>query len=165
MRRAGAAARALTTTLVLAVIGIVWVAAIDPPAAPRARRVGSPVTVARPAAPVSAHAMLRSADTLGLTATQRARLASLAAGWDRDVAPLQGELAEATEEFSRFAREAQRAGRATLADVRARTEHVQTLSAQVRERRARHAGEALALLTDSQRARVTAGQDTTGGPR
>jgi hypothetical protein len=159
----------VTVTLVMLAVGVVWITLIDRPAGPRPLRAASPRAgvAARPvpAAPVTAGEVLSRADVLGLTAGQRAQLASLAGTWERDITSLEDALNTATEEFSRFAREAQQAGRTRLHDVRSRTEDVQSLSALVRERRIRHAGEALALLTASQRARITDSRQTTEGTR
>lgn len=169
MTRPGSRARYLTATVLMLAIAVVWTTVIDRPAAPAAARTGSARAPASPAprlvTPATAREVLGTAEALSLTGDQRARLASLADTWERDLAPVQGALEIATQEFARFAREAQQAGRTRLDGVRARTEDVQALSALVRERRARHADQALAVLTAAQRARLIDLRQTTGGTR
>ena len=169
MIRGSVRARHLTTALAMIVIGVVWITIVDRPPGPRPVGAGSPAAgpAARPpvVTPVTARDVLAKADVLQLTADQRTRLASAATAWDRERASLQAALDAATEEFTRFARSAQQAGRTRLDDVRSRTEDVQSLSALLRERRVRHAADALGVLSASQRSQVPDVRQTTGGRR
>lgn len=165
----GARGRYVMTVLAMVVVGVAWFTVLDRPAGPRPVRAGTPGAgrAARPpvATPLTARDVLAKADVIQLTADQRTRLAGAAAAWDREVTSLEDALDAATREFARFAREAQQAGRTRLDDVRARTEDVQSLSALLRERRARHAEDALGVLSAPQRARMSAVRQTTGGTR
>ena len=157
------------TVLAMVVIGVAWFTVLDRPAGPRPVRAGTPGTgsAARPpvATPPTASDVLAKADVIGLTADQRTRLAAAAAAWDREVTSLQDALDAATQGFARFARDAQQAGRTRLDDVRARTEDVQSLSTLLRERRARHAEDALGVLSAPQRAQMSPVRQATGGTR
>jgi hypothetical protein len=137
--RARVTIRSIVLTLAVVALGVAWIAVIDRPAAPRP--MGPPTSrasampAARLAAPARAREVLARADVLALSAAQRARLGALADAWDVEARPLQ------------------------------RAEDVQSLSALVRERRGRHAAEALALLTPSQRERLPEVHPMTGGTR
>lgn len=165
MIRGGARARYLATTAAMALIAVVWFTVVDRPAAPRPVRVAGAATPARLVTPLTAREVLAKADVLGLTADQRTRLASAAAAWDAEIASLEGAINAATEEFDRFARETQQGLRARLDDVRGRTEGIQSLSALLRQRRARHADDALGALSAAQRARISDLRQMTGETR
>ena len=158
-----ARARYLAATAAMALIGVVWFTVVDRPAAPRPVRVAGAAAPARLVTPVTAREMLANADVLQLTADQRTRLASAVAAWDAEMASLEGVINAATDEFDRFAREAQQAGRARLDDVRGRTEDIQSLSALLRQRRARHADDALGALSAAQRVKISDLRQVAGG--
>jgi hypothetical protein len=166
--RAGVRFRSVTFTLALLAIGVAWITVVDRPAAPRVARpvpAAAPAPTPRYARPATANDVLARADLLALSAEQRGRLTALGASLDAEMAPMQRALAAASEDFTRFAREAQHAGRVRLDDVRVRTEDIQALSALVRERRARHAAETLSALTPAQREQFAQARDMTGGLR
>jgi hypothetical protein len=71
----------------------------------------------------------------------------------------------AAAEFGRFMDEARSRERTGLDDVRRRSEDVQALSAELRERRLQHSEEALGVLDERQREAVTQATTTIGGTR
>jgi hypothetical protein len=161
----GARVRYLTTTAAMVLLGVVWFTAIDRPAAPRPVRMAGAAAPARLSTPVTAREVLAEADVLQLMGDQRTRLASAAAAWDAELASLEGAISAATDEFARFASEAQKRGRARLDDVRGRTEDIQSLSALLRQRRARHADDALGALSAAQRVQISDRRRSRGGTR
>jgi hypothetical protein len=165
MRRRMTRARWMAVTLTLFAVGMVWITVLDRPPARPPLRPGSPAAPARLIAPATAREVLARGDVLALTDDQRARLAALAKAWEQDIAPVDAALKVATDEFTRFARDARQSGRARLEDIRSRTEDVQSLSALMRERRTRHADETMATLTAAQRAHLTELRQMTGGTR
>jgi hypothetical protein len=160
--------RYLSTTLAMVLAAIVWIGVLDRPEPPRPPRPALAATALRPQAPVvppTARDLLAEADTLGLTASQRARLAALESSWDREARALEAEVNVAADAFARFMAEAQQHGRASVDEIRRRSIDYQELSAALRERRARHGREALDALTAEQRALVAGRNQIAGGTR
>lgn len=159
--------RYLGTALALVAAGLIYATTQAPPrphpAVPAASAAGR--IAATSVLPVTAADLLAHGDRLGLTTAQQQRLQALAAGWQRDAAAPDAEARQATEEFRRFVRETQAAGRTSLAEIRQRSEAIQQRSAALRELRQLHSTRALATLDDGQRALLDEMRATTGGTR
>ena len=167
MKARGARARDTVAAAAMAAVAFVGFVVVDAPPRPvrAARSIGATAVPARMVPPATARSVLLRADALELDAGQRARLSALASAWDGDVAPHVTALTQASEDFGQFADRVQRAGRARLDDLSHRMQDVQALSASLRERRRGHEADALAVLTDLQRARMTAAPHREGGSR
>jgi hypothetical protein len=160
--------RYLSTTLAMVIAAIVWIGVVDRPEPPRPPRPALAATGSRPQVPVApptARDLLAQADTLGLTASQRARLATLGSSWERESRALEAEVKVAADALARFMAQAQQEGRASIDEIRRRSMDYQELSAALRERRARHGHEALDGLTAEQRALVAGRNQIAGGTR
>jgi hypothetical protein len=160
--------RYLSTTLAMVAAAVVWMTVMDRPAAPRPPRPALAATAPRPQGPLTsttARDLLARADALGLTVSQRARLATLSANWERDSRVLEADVKVAAEAFARFLADAQQAGRAGMDEIRRRSMDYQELSAALRERRARHSDEALDALTAEQRMLAAERNHIAGGTR
>ena len=161
-------ARYAATTVALVLIGAAYVlgqAWLDRPALPRPSRA----TAGRPAPPVpppTARDLLGRADALGLTAEQRARLASLDRAWGEEAAARDRVLAAARAEFERFTREASPRG-TSVAEIQRQSAEYRELSAALRAARERHAETAQAVLSEAQRQSLARGPFTNvqGGTR
>lgn len=104
--------------------------------------------------PSSARELLEWGRDLGLQPEQRAQLEALDVRWRRE-SDLDAELQAAAREPSDFMKEARDRRGASLAELQRRSAGYRELSAALRERRLRHADEALALLTESHRRAVS----------
>lgn len=161
-------ARYAVTTVALVLVGAAYVlgqAWLDRPAPSRP----SHATAARPAPPVpppTAQDLLGRSGALGLTAEQRARLASLDRAWGEEVAALDRAVVAARAEFERFTREASPRG-ASVGEIQRQSAEYRELSAALRAARERHAEAAQAVLTEGQRQSVARGPFTNvqGGTR
>jgi hypothetical protein len=156
--------RSVTTTIAMLAAVAIWGATADRSAPGAAPRTANTTAWAR--APLTAPptaALIMATEGLRLTPTQRAALASRASRWAREAEALDAEVAGATKEFEGFMRDAQDKGRTTLAEVRARSEALQSISAELRERRRRHSDDALSVLDEGQRGVVT--RTMAGGMR
>jgi hypothetical protein len=161
-------ARYLSTTLAMVIAAIVWITWVDRPLAPRPARpapVVADVRPPRPASPPTARDLLTRADALRLTVSQRARLAALGSGWEREARALDADVKVAADALARFMAEAQERGRAGIDEIRRRSIEYQDRSVALRERRARHSHEALDVLTAQQRVLVAARNEIAGGTR
>ena len=145
-------ARYAATTVALVLVGAAYVlgqAWLDRPPPPRPSRA----TAGRPAPPVApptAGDLLGRAEALGLTAEQRARLASLDRAWGEQAAGLDRAVAAVRAEFEGFTREASPRG-ASVAEIQRRSAEYRELSAALRAARERHAEAAQAVLSEVQR--------------
>jgi len=156
-------ARYAATTVALVLIGAAYVlgqAWLDRPALPRPSR-GTAERPAPPVPPPTAQDLLGRADALGLTAEQRARLASLDRAWGEEAASLGQAVAAARAEFERFTREATARG-ASIAGIQRQSAEYRELSAALREARQRHADAAQAVLTEAQRQSLARGPSSSG---
>lgn len=159
-------ARYLTTTIAVIAVAAIYVATVERPGPRPAPRPATSQETPRPRlAPPPGALEILATGAVTLSTAQRVRLEALAAAFARDVEPLEARVAAAAEEFSRFMREAQDRERTGLEDVRRRSEDVQALSAELRERRRRHGNEALDVLDERQRAVITQSTATAGGTR
>lgn len=148
--------QSLTTAVALIAVAVGWTLLQPRPQRPRLSPP-PPALIARPAKPAlppTARDLLERGALLELTASQRARLAALDAGWTRESAAAQADLEAAVDEFSRFMDEARAAGRVSVGDLQRRSAKVAELGADLRERRRQHAEAAAGILTDWQRARL-----------
>jgi hypothetical protein len=156
-------ARYAATTVALVLIGAAYVLGqpwLDRPAPFRPSRA----TAERPAPPVpppTAQDLLGRAGALGLTAEQRARLASLDLAWGEETASLEQAVAAARAEFGRFTREASPRG-ASIAEIQRQSAEYRELSAALREARQRHADAAQAVLTEAQRQSLARDPSSSG---
>jgi hypothetical protein len=161
-------ARYAATTLGLVLVGVAYAlgpAWLDRPVPPRP----SLPAAGRPAPPVpppAARDFLERADTLGLTAEQRARLVALDQTWSEEVGGLDRAVTAARAEFERWAREASPRG-ASVAEIQQQSAEYRELSAALREARQGHANAAQAVLTEVQRQILARGRFTSvqGGRR
>lgn len=157
-----------SATLVLSAMAVVYVVGQGWPARPGPRLDRSSPAASRPApGPPSARELLDRGRALGLRPEQRAQLEALDARWRREAHDLDIELQAEARELSSFMEEAQDRRGATLAELQRRSAEYRELSAELRERRLRHAREALALLTAAQRQAVSPAStsSTPGEPR
>jgi hypothetical protein len=109
-------------------------------------------TVSRPAPALpSARQIIERGRDLGLRPDQIARLEALDARWRREAHAVDAPLEAAARQLAAFMKEAQDRRGASLAELQRRSADYRELSAELRERRLRHAAETLAVLSPSQR--------------
>jgi hypothetical protein len=161
-------ARYAATTVALVLVGVAYAlgpAWLDRPV----RHRPSLPAAGRPAPPVpppAARDFLERADTLGLTAEQRARLAALDETWREEMRGLDRAVTAARAEFERFAGEASPRG-ASVAEIQRHSAEYRELSAALREARQRHTEAAQGVLAEVQRRSLARGRFTSvqGGGR
>lgn len=159
--------RYLTTTLLLLALGAGYMAiqASQTGPAPRLRPEGAaprrPATPPPP--PVSARMILDRRAELGLTAEQAARLEALDDRWRQDTTSLMASVDAAEREFGRFMA-AQGPRGAPLQEIQRQSAEFRELSAELRERRLRHATAATALLSAAQRQKLDATPPPSANP-
>lgn len=149
-------ARYLLTTLMFLAVAVAIVLAQGRAPRPGPRLEGPPVTVSRPgplpSPPPSAAQILEWRESLALAAAQVARLHRLADGWVGESARLDAAVEAERSKFARFM-DTQK-GRAPLGEIERQSADLKEASAELRTARRRHSDEALAVLSESQRARL-----------
>jgi len=156
--------RYLATTLALLAIGLgfglsQWRVRPAPPRPP-VRAASLPP---RPPLPPTAQGVLERAEELRLTREQVRRLSALEQEWNAETARLEAAMRVASAEFERFAAAAKAGGGASLPEIQRRSADLQSLGAELRERRNAHSRQALELLTDAQQSKLRAGPLSSGG--
>jgi hypothetical protein len=162
--------RYLSTTMALVAIGLGYALFQAKPWRPAPRLEARSVALRPPVpppAPPTAREILERGAALSLTADQKTRLAALDRRWSEEVAPLEAAVQEAEEEFSRFMKESQAGGRASLQEIQDHSADVRELGAALRGRRLLHAEAAVQILTEQQRKIFTPSRspEITGGSR
>ncbi len=144
--------RYLVTTLALLAIalGVVLSQGRPRPGPPRPPARDTH-TLARLVLPPTAEEILGRAEALQLRPGQSTRLRTLADEWRAETEDLEAALQEASAEFDQFAVEARKGGGASVQELQRRSTDLQTLSAELRARRAAHSLRAVEILTDAQR--------------
>jgi len=163
--------RYLSTTVALLAVGLGYALLqgrperSPPRPAPRSEAVARPAPP--PAAPPTARGILDRRAALSLTADQAARLEALDVQSRNEAAELEPALAAASQELSRFMKEAQSAGGTSVQEIQRRSAEFRELGAALRERRRLHSEAAAHVLTESQRQRLAAATATgpSGGGR
>lgn len=163
--------RYLSTTVALVAVGLGYALIQGRPEMPAPRPAAQPGAVVRPvppaAAPPTAREILDRRAALSLTADQAARLEALDVEWRKEAAELEPAVEAASQEFSRFMKDAQSSGGASVQEIQRRSVEFRELSAALRDRRRLHGEAAAHVLTESQRQRlgVVASTGTLGGGR
>ncbi len=159
--------RYLSTTVALLAVGLGYALLQGRPERPAPRPAARPEAVGRPApppaAPPTARDILDRRAALSLTADQAARLEALDVEWRKEAAELEAALAAASQELSRFMKDAQSAGGTSVQEIQRRSVEFRELSAALRERRRLHSEAAAHVLTEPQR-RQLAAATSTGTP-
>jgi hypothetical protein len=157
--------RYLATTLALLAIGLgfglsQWWAQPAPP--PPVRAVLPPGPPPMP--PATAADVLERAAELQLSSEQAARLQTLAREWQAETRQLEAAIRNASAEFEQFVADARKGGGASMQELQRRSGDLQSLSAELRERRRAHSQRAAGTLTDAQRAKLrNESLDSPGG--
>lgn len=107
---------------------------------------------ALPAPPPTAREILNRSEPLGLSAQQSGRLRELDRQWQADSGELQAAIQAASAEFELFVGDVRRGGGASVPELQRRSADLQSLSAELRERRVPHSRRAIEILTGAQRA-------------
>jgi hypothetical protein len=160
-------ARYLSTTMVLLALAAAYAAiqATQTRSVPQLR--SSLASANRPATPpsppVSARMILERRADLGVTAEQAARFEALDHRWRQETKSLVASLEEVEREFARFMA-AQGPRNAPLPEIQRQSAEFRELSAELRERRLRHATAATDLLTAAQRQRLDATSSPSANP-
>ena len=152
-------ARYLSTTLMLVAVGIGYAMSQGWGERPAPRLQPGPSAIVRPMPPPppSARELLEGGVALSLTEGQAARLQNLDQQWRRESAELEQAVQAAGDDFARFMRDAQAAGRMGIQEIQQRAAELSGLSASLRERRRLHGEAAAAVLARAQRQRLGAG--------
>jgi hypothetical protein len=152
-------ARYLSTTLMLVAVGIGYAMSQGWGERPAPRLQPGPSAIVRPMPPPppSARELLEGGVALSLTEGQAARLRDLDQQWRRESAELEQAVQAAGDDFARFMRDAQAAGRMGIQEIQQRAAELSGLSASLRERRRLHGEAVAAVLTGAQRQRLGAG--------
>jgi hypothetical protein len=152
-------ARYLSTTLMLVAVGIGYAMSQGWGERPAPRLQPGPSAIVRPMPPPppSARELLEGGMALSLTEGQAARLRDLDQQWRRESAELEQAVQAAGDDFARFMRDAQAAGRMGIQEIQQRAAELSGLSASLRERRRLHGEAVAAVLTGAQRQRLGAG--------
>jgi len=151
--------RYLITTLGLLAVasGIVFVQAWPQRVSslPRIRAAGTSPRSMPAAPPVSARQLLDQGSRAGLTSAQRARLDTLDREWQRVRESVEAAIRTETAVFAEFMSQARATPGTSLGELERRSTPLRELSATLREGRRRQGMAAEAVLTESQRQRLT----------
>lgn len=153
-------------TLILAAVALLYVAAASGPERPGPRLERPAGTASRPGpapAVLSARRIIEIGRDLDLQPDQIVRLAALDARWRRESQEIETALEPAIRELTAFLTGAQERGGAGLVELQRRSADYQELSAELRQRRLRHAAEALAVLSGSQKQLAIRAYPLSGG--
>lgn len=145
--------RYLATTLALVAVGLgfglsQWRPRPGPPKPPPMHTGGLP---ARPALPPTVDQILERADDLRLSPRQARRLRDLDREWRVDRQPLEQAVRDAQDGFAAFMTKAREGRGASIAEMQRESADLRAVSAELRERRALHSAQALAVLSEHQR--------------